>query len=228
MSNEAPRRFAAFDLDGTLIDSAASIVEGVMACWVACGFPEPDPQSVRRIIGLPWEESVRALLPGAGEAEFAMIRNYHSEVHRGLRPRPSRTETIVAGAHDMLDVLEDAGYLLGIVTSRTSGRLHELLDKHALSERFPTIKTADMGPGKPNPHLLNEAMNELGVERESTVMIGDTTFDILMAANAGTASVGVSWGVHEPEELRAMGAHTVIEHFRELPSLLDELTGNPG
>ncbi len=216
-------RFAAFDLDGTLIDSVATIVDGVLACWSACGFAEPDPEAVRRVIGLPWEESIRELIPGAGETEFGAIRNYHDEVRRGVRPRPSALIAPFPGAHEVLDHLESEGYLLGIVTSRSSHRLHELLDDQGLAGRFQTFKTADMGPGKPNPHLLLEAMSELGVDAGCTVMIGDTTFDVLMAANAGTAAVGVSWGVHEPHELDAAGAHCVIDAFDELPPILGNL-----
>jgi phosphoglycolate phosphatase len=217
-------RFAAFDLDGTLIDSAGSIVDGVLACWSACGFPDLDPEKVRRIIGLPWEAGVRLLLPGAGETEFNMIRNYHAEVRDGRRTRPPVRENAFDGALEILDVLEERGYLLGLVTSRSGGRLRELLEKHQLEDRFLTHKTADMGPGKPNPHLLIEAMNDLGVERRNTAMIGDTTFDIQMAENAGAASVGVSWGVHEVAELRAAGARHVVDGFHELPPILDALT----
>ncbi len=220
-----PLRFAAFDLDGTLIDSAGSIVANVLACWSDCGFPEIDPEHARRIIGLPWEASVRALLPGAGEAEFARIRAYYEDVRIGKKTRSPVQENAFDGALEILDVLEEQGYLLGLVTSRSGGRLQELLEKHNLTDRFLTHKTADMGPGKPNPHLLIEAMNDLGVERGNTVMIGDTTFDILMAVNAGTGSVGVSWGVHEVEELHEAGAHHVVEAFHELPSILDSLTG---
>ncbi len=216
-------RFAAFDLDGTLIDSAATIVDGVLACWSACGFAEPDPEAVRRVIGLPWEESIRALIPGSGETELAAIHNYHDEVRRGVRTRPVATISPFPGAHDVLDHLDAEGYLLGIVTSRSGNRLHELLDAQGLADRFQTLKTADLGPGKPNPHLLLEAMSDLGVDAGCTVMIGDTTFDVLMATNAGTAAVGVSWGVHEPHELDAAGAHCVIEAFHELPPILENL-----
>lgn len=225
MNSSTPLRFAAFDLDGTLIDSAGSIVSNVMACWADCGFPEIDPEDARRIIGLPWETSVRALLPGAGEAEFVKIRNYYDDVRNGKKTRPPTEEIAFDGAHDILDVLEEQGYLLGLVTSRSGGRLQELLESHNLQDRFLTHKTADMGPGKPNPHLLIEAMNDLGVERENTVMIGDTTFDIQMAVNAGAGSVGVSWGVHEVHELHDAGAHHVVDAFHELPSVLDGLTG---
>jgi len=216
-------RFAAFDLDGTLIDSAATIVDGVLACWSACGFTDPDPEAIRRVIGLPWEESIVELIPGAGEAEFAAIRNYHDEVRRGVHARPLATISPFPGAHEVLDHLEADGYLLGIVTSRSGHRLHELLDEQGLADRFQTFKTADLGPGKPNPYLLLEAMSDLGVDADRTVMIGDTTFDVLMAVNAGTAAIGVSWGVHEPHELDAAGAHRVIEEFHELPPILETL-----
>ena len=132
-------RFAAFDLDGTLIDSAATIIEGVLACWAACGFAEPDSKAVRRVIGLPWEESIRELIPGAGETEFAAIRNYHDEVRRGVRTRPAAGISPFPGAHEVLDHLDAEGYLLGIVTSRSSHRLHDLLDEHGLAGRFQTF-----------------------------------------------------------------------------------------
>jgi phosphoglycolate phosphatase len=225
MARTASLRFVAFDLDGTLIDSASTIVASVLACWDACGFPEPTPESVRRIIGLPWEDSVRALLPGAGEPEFARIRTYHEEVRQGLRARPDRTEAPFPGALDLLARLQEQDYLIGLVTSRANNRLGELLEKHGLGGCFVTRKTADMGPGKPNPHLLIAAMDELGVSRDRTVMIGDTTFDVLMARNAGAAAVGVSWGVHDRDELIAAGAHRIAEAFDDLPSMIEALTG---
>lgn len=218
-------RLAVFDLDGTLLDSANAIVEGVRTCWDACGFPAPDPQTVRRIIGLPWEESIRALLPGAGEAEFALIRNYHDEVARGLRPRPPRDQVLFPGARETLDVLEEAGYLLAIITSRSNNRLKELLDQQGIGGRFIALKTTDHGPGKPNPHLMLQTLAETGVAEEDAVMVGDTTFDMLMARNAGTAAVGVSWGVHERAELTEAGAAHVVDAFHEILPTLDRLTG---
>ena len=217
-------RLAVFDLDGTLLDSASSIVEGVRACWSACGFPEPDPVQVRRIIGLPWEESIRALIPDAGAAEFAKIRSYHDEVARGLRPRPPRDQTLFPGAVETLDALEEAGYLLSIITSRSNGRLVDLLEQQGIAKRFVALKTVDHGPGKPNPHLMLQTLSETGVDAADAVMVGDTTFDILMAKNAGTAAVGVSWGVHERHELTEAGAAHVVDAFHEIPPTLDRLT----
>ena len=218
-------RLAAFDLDGTLIDSAASIVDGVMACWETCGFPLPDPERVRRIIGLPWEKSIEMLLPGAGEKEFAMIRAYHDEVARGERSRPERREELFPGVVETLEALDRDGYLLAIITSRSTRRLVELLGEHGIADHFISLKTTDHGPGKPNPYLMDRTLAETGVEAGCAVMIGDTTFDMLMACGAGTSAVGVSWGVHETHELREAGAHHVVHGFDEVPAAVHRLTG---
>mgnify|MGYP003667319082 CR=1 FL=1 len=224
MNSSDPLRLAAFDLDGTLLDSASSIVAGVVDCWEACGFPPPDPESVRRIIGLPWEESISALLPGSGPEEMAMIRDYHDQVARGERQRRVPRQALFDGIPELLDGLEEQGYLLAIITSRSSHRLHELLEKEGIGNRFVSLKTTDHGPGKPSPDLMLQTLAETGIDARDAVMIGDTTFDVLMACSAGTSAIGVSWGVHEPHELRDAGAHHVAEAIHELPSAIDRLT----
>lgn len=222
-----PLKLAAFDLDGTLLDSIPSIVVGVTACWEALGFPEVTPDQIRNIIGLPWEQSVELLMPGAGETEVAMIKEYHAEIARGERAPPERPpETVFPGAIDVLDRLEDNGYVLAIVTSRSNRRFHEMIDRAGLGGRFVSMKTADQGPGKPNPFLLNEAMKEAGVLRENTVMIGDTTYDVMTARNAGTGAIGVTWGVHPADELHGAGAHHVAEEFEHLHDIIDGLAGS--
>jgi phosphoglycolate phosphatase len=219
-------RLAVFDLDGTLIDSAAAIVEAIRACWTACGFPEVEPDRIRRVIGLPWEDSVPMLLPGAGKRELDLIRAYYDDVAQGRRTAPPRDVTAFPGAHDALAALEADEVLLAIVTSRGNHRVHDILDRCGFAGRFVTVKTVDHGPGKPNPYLLREAMTEAGARPEETVMVGDTTYDILMAVNAGTASLGVSWGVHETHELIGAGAHRVVARFAEIPPAVRALVGD--
>lgn len=217
-------KLAAFDLDGTLLDSIPSIVVGVTACWDALGFPSVEADDIRRIIGLPWEQSIEMLMPGAGEREVELIRNYYSEVAQGARTVPDRPpETLFPGIVELLDALEEDGYVLAIVTSRSNRRLHELLDRNGIGGRFVAVKTADQGPGKPNPFLLNEAMREAGVEIADTVMIGDTTYDVQTARNARTGAIGVTWGVHPADELHGAGAHHVAERVDELVGYIDGL-----
>ena len=119
--------------------------------------------------------------------------------------------------------MEEAGYLLAIITSRSGGRLLQLLEAQNIHNRFVSLKTTDNGPGKPSPYLMLQTLDETGVDKQDAVMIGDTTFDILMACNAGTASIGVSWGVHEPDELRDAGAHQVAETMDDLLPVMDRL-----
>ncbi len=216
-------RLAAFDLDGTLLDSIPAITEGVRICWEALGFPEVETRAIRSIIGLPWEEGVRKLMPGAGPREVRMIQDYYAAIVRGERPRPPRPpERIFPGVESLLDRLEAEGYLLAIVTSRSSRRLPELLSRNGLADRFVSVQTADLGPGKPNPHLLLQAMRIAGVETHDTVMIGDTIYDVQAGVNAGTPAIGVSWGVHGEVELREAGAGAVAHAIEDLFDLVEQ------
>ena len=212
-------RLAAFDLDGTLLNSIPSIVIGVRTCWDALGFPKVSDDEIRNIIGLPWEESVQMLIPGAGAREVAMINEYHSEIARGERQPPNRPpEEIFAGALETLDRFEADGYVLAIVTSRSNRRFHDMLEQAGLSGRFATVKTADLGPGKPDPYLLKQAMGDVGVAPEDTVMIGDTTYDLEMAHAAGVDAIGVSWGHHAVERLSKWAP--VVDSLGELERTL--------
>ena len=214
-------RLAAFDLDGTLLNSIPSIIIGVRTCWKALGFPDVTEDQIKQIIGLPWEQSVELLLPGGGAKEVEMIKAYHAEIARGERSPPERPpETIFDGAHELLERLEKCGYLMAIVTSRSNRRFFEILKRVGLEGTFQTIKTADQGPGKPNPFLLLEAMRDVGAESDSTVMIGDTTYDVLTGRNAGTKAIGVTWGVHTQKELSDAGAHHVVKSFEELENCI--------
>ena len=215
-------KLVAFDLDGTLLDSISSIVEGVRACWAALGFPEAEPERIQRIIGLPWERGVEILMPGAGEREVAMVKEYHAEIARGDRAPPDRPpEEMFPGAAALLDSLEADGYLLALVTSRSDRRIHELID--GLDGRFVSIQTADRGPGKPNPFLLDSAMKEAGVDAGDTAMVGDTIYDVQTAMNAGTGAIGVTWGAHPAENLRSAGAHRVASSFEQLRDDIEDL-----
>ncbi len=100
-----------------------------------------------------------------------------------------------------------------------------MLERHGLEGRFTTVQCGDMGPGKPDPAMLERAMAETGVGSADTVMIGDTTFDMIMARRAGVRALGVEWGYHDPDELRAAGAEATVASFAELSAALARLNG---
>ena len=87
------------------------------------------------------------------------------------------------------------------------------------------MQTADRALGKPHPEMMHNAMSDAGTDIATTVMIGDTTFDMEMARNANVWAVGVSWGYQEIDELTAAGAHVVVHEYSELPGAINQLVG---
>lgn len=216
---------AVFDCDGTLVDSQHNIVAAMDVAWRAHGLDPLPASAVRRVVGLPLLDAIASLHPaGTGEIHLSLTERYKAAFHE-LRRQTDHHEPLFPGAVEALDELEDAGYLLAVATGKSRRGLTATLELHGLQDRFISLKTADDGPGKPNPHMLQEAMAEAGCQPDSTLMIGDTMFDMEMARNAKVRPVGVSWGYHEAEELRAAGAAAVIDRYEELAVLAAALLG---
>jgi len=213
-------RLAVFDCDGTLVDSQAGILSAMAAACAAEDLPAPDASAVRAVIGLPLAECVARLLPGEEEGRCRRVVDAYRAAFRGMREAGDHHEPLYPGTREALDALDGAGYLLGIATGKAMRGLSAVLERHNLAGRFVTLQTADRGPGKPHPDMLLRAMAETGAEPRHTIMIGDTTFDMLMARYARTAAIGVGWGYHAVEDLRGAGAQMVIERFADLPPAL--------
>lgn len=220
----APLRLALFDCDGTLVDSQFAIVGSMVDAWAAHGLGEPDPLAVRRLIGLPLVGAVAALLPELDEARHAAVAESYKEAFAARRGRDELEEPLFPGILASLDALEAEGVLLGVATGKSMRGLLAVLERHGLRERFVTLQTADVGPGKPHPEMVHRALAEAGVEKGAAVMIGDTTYDILMARNARVRSVGVAWGYHEVPELTAAGADRIVGRGADVaPAVLELL-----
>jgi len=213
-------RLVVFDCDGTLVDSQHAIVACMAAAYAAEGLAPPPAADVRRVIGLPLLECMMRLSPDHAADGHARLTEAYKEAFFTLRQQPDHHEPLFGGALAVLDRLEADGFLLGIATGKAKRGLLAVLDRHGLTERFATLQTGDMGPGKPHPAMLERAIAETGVAAGDVVMVGDTSFDMLMARSAGVRGIGVGWGYHPPEELRAAGAHAIIERFDELPLVL--------
>lgn len=209
-----------FDFDGTLVDSQSVIVAAMSEAFLAAGLAPPEPADVRRIVGLRLETAVARLLPDGMEGRADALSDGYRKAFFEVRRRPDHDEPLFPGALEALHALDRPDVLLGIATGKGRRGLVHVLEHHGLVERFATLKTADDGPGKPHPAILEQAMAELGVDPGDTVMVGDTVFDVQMARNAGVEAIGVAWGYHEAEELTAAGAVCVIETFAALLPLL--------
>ena len=124
------------------------------------------------------------------------------------------------GMPELLATLKRDGWLLAVATGKSDRGLKACLDQHGLTDMFVSLQTADRHPSKPHTQMLVTALFEAGAAPHEAVMIGDTTFDILMARDAGVRAMGVAWGYHAPEELTHAGAEAVAEDPQHLGELL--------
>jgi phosphoglycolate phosphatase len=216
-------KLALFDCDGTLVDSQHDIVAAMAAAWREHGLGDLDADAVRRVVGLSLVPAVARLLPEAGaDLHFAVAESYKTAFGR-RRQGGLVEEPLFPGILDTLARLEAAGVLLGVATGKSMRGLRGVLEAHGLTDRFVTLQTADTGPGKPHPAMVLRALAQVGGDAASTVVIGDTTYDIQMARNARVASVGVAWGYHEVAELTAAGADRIVQHGKDVAGVVLEL-----
>lgn len=195
------RRFEliVFDWDGTLMDSAALIVNSVQRAAADLGLAPPSEDRARHIIGLGLIDALRHALPDLEESRYVEVADRYR--HHYL----SRDESLelFAGAADLVRELAQAEYLLGVATGKSRRGLDRALDGSGLRPHFHATRCADECHSKPHPQMLHELMEEFGVAPEATLMIGDTTHDLLMAKNAGVASLAVAYGAHPRVQLEA-------------------------
>lgn len=192
-----PLRFdlIAFDWDGTLYDSTRLIVRCIQAAVIDVGGAKPSENDAAWVIGLGLAEALARAAPDVPKEKYPELGaryRYHYLQHQD-------DIVLFDGVLQMLDALRERGHRLAVATGKSRRGLNEALRSVALRDRFDASRTADETFGKPHPRMLLELMEELDVSPERTLMIGDTTHDLQLAQNAGCASVGVSYGAHEPE-----------------------------
>lgn len=213
MTDIRPRRFdlIAFDWDGTLYDSTRLIVRCIQAAVVDVGGAKPNENDAAWVIGLGLAEALARAAPDVPKEKYAELGaryRFHYLQHQD-------DLVLFDGVLPMLDALHARGHKLAVATGKSRRGLNEALATVALRDRFDASRTADETFGKPHPRMLLELMEELDVPADRTLMIGDTTHDLQLALNAGCASVGVSYGAHEPDSFDVLKplhvAHSVTD-----------------
>lgn len=219
--NFDPPRLVIFDCDGTLVDSQHHIVSAMHSAFAANGLMLPEADAVRRTVGLPLEVAIEFLLRPLGSPALAPVVEAYKTAAIAQRLEPDHHEPLFPGLVGTLDRLDEAGFLLGVATGKARRGLNFTLATHSLTERFVTLQTCDVvAAGKPAPDMVLQAMAETGAVPASTIVVGDTTYDMEMARNAGVQAIGVAWGYHDESILLASGAASIIRHFGELPDLV--------
>lgn len=219
------RPLAVFDIDGTLVDSRASIHRATTEAAHALGLPPPDYDRVRRIVGLTLEHAMAVLEPGLSPADLArFIAEFRLSFHRMFEA--GHQEPLYDGVMDHLHRLKRDGWRLALATGQNRRGVARNLAREGWADLFLSSHCAEDGPGKPDPAMLHAAMAACGACPATTVMIGDTAHDIGMAVAAGAHPVGVAWGFHTPEEQTAAGAAHVAADVPDLEAALDRFASS--
>ena len=212
-------RLIVFDWDGTLMDSIGTIVDCTLAAFAGVDGLVPPPRArIRESVGLGLIETMESLFPQVEPESFAIvIDNYRRLWRADYKDRVA----LFPGAFEVVRALADQGRLLGVATAKGRVGLERELDKSQLRPFFHASRTVDEAPSKPAPGMLLGLFAELGVRPEEALMVGDTSFDLEMAANAGCASVGVLSGAQGAAHLAPHRPLAVLPSVRELPAWLD-------
>ncbi|MBI5908704.1 MAG: HAD-IIIA family hydrolase [Betaproteobacteria bacterium] len=209
-----PKRFEllVFDWDGTLMDSAGAIVASIQESCRDLGLPVPERERASHIIGLGLKDALAYAVPELPPSDYGKLAERYR--HHYLA-RDSDLE-LFPGIREMLAALERQGHLLAVATGKSRAGLERVLEATQLKQYFDSSRCADETRSKPHPAMLQELMQELLIEPEATLMIGDTAHDLQMAVNAGVPALAVSYGAHPRHSLTALNPLGCVDTPQEL------------
>lgn len=216
-------RLAIFDVDGTLVDSRSMITAAMARAFADVGIAAPDQDRMLSIVGLSLVVAMATLTPDESAATHRRLGDAYKQAFWNLRLSGAHPEDLFNGARDLLEDLRGRGVVLGIATGKSRRGVDHLIASHGFENWFGTVQTSDTHPSKPHPSMIVTALAETGCDLSATIMIGDTSFDMSMARQAGVAAAGVAWGNHPAAELEAAGAHRVSKDFKQLALDLEAL-----
>lgn len=215
-------RLAIFDCDGTLVDSGATIARALGTAFEENGLELPPPEVSRKIIGLSLAEAMSVLLPNQTRERHLALAEDYKQAFWKLRAAGEVEEPLFEGVLELLDALEDDGWVLGVATGKSDRGLRLCLESHGIHARFVSLQTSDRHPSKPHPSMVWHAIAEAGATPGSSIVVGDTSFDMAMAVSAGASGIGAGWGYHEADELLEAGAIAVAARPLDVLEIVKE------
>ncbi|MGD9638197.1 MAG: HAD-IA family hydrolase [Alphaproteobacteria bacterium] len=211
---------AVFDVDGTLVNSASIVIEAITKMCKQNNLPVPSDKKIISGIGLSLEDAIGKLFPEE-KANISKLADDYRVFANDIRE--NYIAPMYEGALDFLDFLENKDILLAIATGNSRKGVETALRSFNILSRFISIKTADTCKGKPDSDMLDQVARETGVDRSNIIMIGDSIYDMQMAKNAKTKSVGASWGYHDANALLNAGASIIADSYEDLKNKFDVL-----
>lgn len=200
-----------FDLDGTIVNTNELIIASFLH---ALEGETPEPYTRHHLIphfGKPLIEQLK-LFSGKEDVEYLVqkYRSFNIAKHDDLVMEFPYVK-------EVMDQLHRSGIRMGVVTSKIRRTVLLGLQRFGLDGYLETIVTVDdVKEPKPSPEGIKMAMTAMGADPASTLMVGDSQFDILAAQNAGIASAGVSWTLKGEEFLQSYGPTYMLRDMRDL------------
>lgn len=215
MNHEA--KLIVFDWDGTLMDSAAHIIECLQTALTDLDLPQKSDTEIKNIIGLGLREALSVLLPEANDSELtALTARYRDHFFS----EDKESSELFSGARELVEELHGQDYFLAVATGKGRRGLDKVLNETGLGKYFPITRCADESHSKPHPQMLLDIIDWYGIEASETIMIGDTDYDLQMANNAKAHAVGVTYGVHEKQRLLDCKPLTCVNNIEDLKNWL--------
>jgi len=203
-----PKRFdlIVFDWDGTLANSTQMIVDCMREASKDSGLPLPSEQEAVSIIGLGMREAVNVLFGNISPEQYALL----TDRYRYYYYAKDEETVLFEGVYESIIELKRLGFDLAIATGKGRNGLNKSLDLSGLKPYIDATRTVDECFSKPHPQMLHDIMDELVINPERVLMIGDTSFDLQMAKNANISSLAVTYGAHPIDKLLE---HQPLAHF---------------
>jgi phosphoglycolate phosphatase len=201
-----------FDWDGTLMDSAGVIVDSIQRACEDIGLSVPSERASRQIIGLGLMQALQTLLPDLPADDYPRLVERYRHHYLGRDAEIPLFTGVASGIRD----LSESGFQLAVATGKSRIGLERALEASGLGAWFVATRCADQTHSKPHPAMVLELIDELDADPARTLVIGDTSHDLLMAANAGVASLGVTYGAHEAGDLHPHAPVALMDSFPEV------------
>lgn len=211
-----------FDWDGTVIDSVNKIVSCMQAAMRDAQLAVLDRHSIEQIIGLGMHEATDTLFPKASAEQKTALQQHYSRHFIAADQVPCE---FYPGCLDFIERLRQRGHQTGVATGKSRRGLQRVWQATGVAPLFDASRCADETASKPNPRMLLELLDELGVAAQDAVMIGDTQFDLEMARKAGLTGVGVSFGVHSVDRLMQANPVYIADSYLSLQDWLADQYG---
>jgi phosphoglycolate phosphatase len=205
-----------WDWDGTLADSTGMIAGALVKATEQVGLPSLPLDKARSVIGLGLHESIDTLFGDISpEQAQALSKQYSINYYTG-----EEKTLLFEGAQPLITELRRRGYKQAVATGKGRRGLNLALEHSGFARYINATKTVDECFSKPHPQMLDELMDELVVTPERTIMIGDSTYDLQMAQNAGVQSLAVTFGAHTSDKLLKHNPKSIFNTFQELSDWL--------